>query len=132
MSFWNSLAWSFLAQALQLSAGLEALEKARQEIEAQRKEAANLADQLSSELEATRQEATALRQQLDVAQSTVKALGDQLRDRERDLAVAQVQADEIKTRAAQLTDQLTAATAQNSQLLKTLTEMQQAKNQKQK
>jgi chromosome segregation ATPase len=69
-----------------------------------------------------------LRKQLDVAQSTVKGLGDQLRDRERDLAVAQVRADEIKTRAAQLTDQLKAATAQNAQLLQTITDMQQAKN----
>ena len=120
-------------QALQicngrLSAEREALEKDRQEIEAQRQEAADLADQLSSELEAARQEATDLRKQLDVAQSTVKGLGDQLRDRERDLAVAQVRADEIKTRAAQLTDQLKTATAQNAQLLQTITDMQQAKN----
>ena len=121
------------AQALQLcngrlSAEREALENDRQGIEAQRQEAADLADQLSSELEAARQEATDLRKQLDVAQSTVKGLGDQLRDRERDLAVAEVRADEIKTRAAQLTDQLKAATAQNAQLLQTITDMQQAKN----
>jgi chromosome segregation ATPase len=123
------------AQALQLcharlSAEREALENDRQGIEAQRQEAADLADQLSSELEAVRQEATDLRKQLDVAQSTVKGLGDQLRDRERDLAVAVVRADEIKTRAAQLTDQLKAATTQNAQLLQTITDMQQAKNKK--
>jgi chromosome segregation ATPase len=122
-------------QALQicngrLSAEREALENDRQGIEAQRQEAADLADQLSSELEAARQEATDLRKQLDVAQSTVKGLGDELRDRERDLAVAQVRADEIKTRAAQLTDQLKAATEQNSELLLTITEMQRAKNKK--
>jgi chromosome segregation ATPase len=113
-----------------LSAEREALENDRQGIEAQRQEAADLADQLSSELEAARQEATDLRKQLDVAQSTVKGLGDQLRDRERDLAVAEVRADEIKTRAAQLTDQLKTATAQNAQLLQTITDMQQAKNKK--
>jgi hypothetical protein len=39
-----------------------------------------------------------------------------------------VRADEIKTRAAQLTDQLKAATAQNAQLLQAVTDMQQAKN----
>ncbi|WP_293753105.1 DNA-binding protein [Limnohabitans sp. Rim8] len=122
-------------QALQicngrLSAEREALENDRQGLEAQRQEAADLADQLSSELEAARQEATDLSKQLDVAQSTVKGLGDQLRDRERDLAVAEVRADEIKTRATQLTDQLKAATAQNAQLLQTITDMQQAKNQK--
>jgi chromosome segregation ATPase len=122
-------------QALQicngrLSSEREALENDRQGIEAQRQEAADLADQLSSELEAARQEATDLRKQLDVAQSTVKGLGDQLRDRERDLAVAQVRADEIKTRAAQLTDQLKAATTQNAQLLQAVTDMQQAKNKK--
>jgi chromosome segregation ATPase len=122
-------------QALQicngrLSAEREALENDRQGIEAQRQEAADLADQLSSELEAARQEATDLRKQLDVAQSTVKGLGDQLRDRERDLAVAEVRADEIKTRAAQLTDQLKAATAQNAQLLQAVTDMQQTKNKK--
>jgi hypothetical protein len=55
-------------------------------------------------------------------------VGDQLHDRERDLAVAEVSADEIKTHAAQLTDQLQAATAQNAQLLQTITDMQQAKN----
>ena len=124
-------------QALQicngrLSAEREALEKDRQEIEAQRQEAADLADQLSSELEAARQEATALRQQLDVAQSTVKGLGDQLREREQALAVAHVRTDEIRHRATQLTEQLNAATAQNSQLLKTLTGVQQAKSQKPK
>ena len=122
-------------QALQicngrLSAEREALENDRQGIEAQRQEAADLADQLSSELEAARQEATDLRKQLDVAQSTVKGLGDELRDRERDLAVAEVRADEIKTRAAQLTDQLKAATTQNAQLLQAVTDMQQAKNKK--
>ena len=122
-------------QALQicngrLSAEREALQNDRQGIEAQRQEAADLADQLSSELEAARQETTDLRQQLDVAQSTVKGLGDQLRDRERDLAVAEVRAEEIKTRATQLTDQLKAATAQNAQLLQAVTDMQQAKNKK--
>jgi chromosome segregation ATPase len=123
------------AQALQicngrLSAEREALWNDRQGIEAQRKEAADLADQLSSELETARLEATDLRKQLDVAQSTVKGLGDQLRDRERDFAVAQVRAEEIKNRATQLTDQLKAATAQNAQLLQAVTDMQQAKNKK--
>jgi chromosome segregation ATPase len=124
-------------QALQicngrLSTEREALENDRQAIEAQRQEAADLADQLSSELEAARQEATNLRKQLDVAQSTVKGLGDKLHDRERDLAVAEVRADEIKTRAAQLTDQLKAATAQNAQLLQAVTDMQQEKTTKKK
>jgi hypothetical protein len=41
-----------------------------------------------------------------------------------------VRADEIKTRAAQLTDQLKAATTQNAQLLQAVTDMQQAKNKK--
>lgn len=125
------------AQALQLSNGRlsaerEALEKDRHEIEAQRQEAADLADQLSSELEAARQEATDLRQQVEVVQSTVKGLGDQLREREQALAVAHARTDEIRNRATQLTEQLTAATAQNSQMLKTLTEMQKAKGQKPK
>ena len=82
-------------QALQicngrLSAEREALEKDRQEIEGQRQEAADLADQVSGELEAAKQEATVLRQQLDVAQSTVKGLGDQLRDRERDFRAGRI------------------------------------------
>ena len=94
--------------------------------------AADLADQLSSELEAAWQEATGLRQQLELAQSTVKGLGDQLREREQALAVAHARNDEIRNRATQLTEQLTAATAQNSQLLQTLTGMQQAKSPKPK
>ena len=97
------------AQGLQLSierlsAEREALEKARQEIESQRQEAAGLADQLSSELEATWQEANALRQQIDVAQSTVKAFGDQLREHEQASAVAHAPDDDIRNRATQLTE----------------------------
>jgi predicted nuclease with TOPRIM domain len=57
-------------------------------------------------------------------------LADQLREREQALAVAHARTDEIRNRATQLTEQLTAATAQNSQMLKTLTEMQKAKGQK--
>jgi len=115
------------AQALQLangrlSAEREALEKARQEIEAQRQEAAELADQVSAELEAARQDASSLREQLQEAQATARTVGDTLRERERDLAVAQARTEEIGTRATQLHDQLAAATAQNSELVKALTE----------
>lgn len=129
----DQLGTDIWTQALQicngrLSAEREALEKDRQAIEAQRQEAADLADQLSSELEAARQEATALSQQLEVVQSTVKGLGDQLREREQALAVAHARNDEIRNRATQLTEQLNAATAQNTQILQTLTEMQQTKS----
>lgn len=125
------------AQALQLSAGRlsaerEALEKDRQDIEAQRQEAADLADQVSTELEAARQVTTDLRNQLDVAQSTVRGQSDDLKNLERELAVAHARTDEIRTRATLLTEQLTAATAQNSQLLNTIADIQQGKNQRQK
>lgn len=115
------------AQALQfangrLAAEREALEKARQEIEAQRQEAAELADQVSAELEAARQEASSLRGQLEAERNTARTVGDTLRERERDLAVAQARTEEVNTRATQLHEQLTAATAQNADLVKALSE----------
>ena len=118
------------AQALQLANGRlaaerEALEKARQEIEAQRLEAAELADQVSAELEAARQEASSLRGQLEVERDTVRTVSGTLRERERDLAVALARADEISTRAAQLHEQLGAATAQNTDLVRAIADMRQ-------
>jgi chromosome segregation ATPase len=115
-------------QALQLANGRlsterEALEKTRQEIEAQRQEAAELADQVSSELETARQEATLLREQWQAEQITTRTLGETLRERERDLAVAQARTEEINTRATQLHEQLTQATAQNADLVRTITEV---------
>lgn len=123
------------AQALQLangrlSAEREALEKARQEIEAQRQEAAELADQVSAELEAVRQDASSLREQLQEVQATARTVGDTLRERERDLAVAQARTEEIGTRATQLHEQLAASTAQNAELVRTIAEMQQPKGPK--
>ena len=127
--FLDQLGMEIWAQALQLangrlSAEREALEKARQEIEAQRQEAAELADLVSSELETARQEASSLREQLNVAQASILAVGDTLRERERDLAVAQARTEEISTRATQLNDQLAVATAQNSALVRSIAEMQ--------
>lgn len=118
------------AQALQLANGRlaaerEALEKARQEIEAQRQEAAELADQVSSELESARQEASSLRGQLEIERSNAKASSDTLRERERDLAVALARSDEISTRASQLNEQLSAANAQNAELVRVVAEMRQ-------
>jgi chromosome segregation ATPase len=114
-------------QALQLANGRlaterEALEKARQEIEAQRQEAAELADQMSGELETARQEATDLREQLQAEQNTARTLGETLRERERDLAVATARTEEINTRATQLHEQLTQATTQNAELVRTIAE----------
>lgn len=118
------------AQALQLANGRlaaerEALEKARQEIEAQRQEAAELADQVSAELEAARQEASSLRGQLEAEKSAARTMSDTLRERERDLAVAEARTEEINTRATQLHEQLAAATAQNADLVRTLADMKQ-------
>jgi chromosome segregation ATPase len=114
-------------QALQLangrlSAEREALEKVRQEIEAERQEAAELADQVSGELETARQEATNLREQLQAEQNTARTLGETLRERERDLAVATARTEEINTRATQLHEQLTQATTQNAELVRAIAE----------
>lgn len=116
------------AQALQLANGRlaaerEALEKARQEIEAQRLEAAELADQVSVELEAARQDVSSLRVQLETERSSARTLNDALRERERDLAVAQARTEEINMRATQLHEQLTAAVAQNADLVRTIADM---------
>jgi chromosome segregation ATPase len=115
------------AQALQMANGRlaaerEALEKARQEIEAQHQEAAELADQVSAELETARQEAINLREQLQAEQNTTRTMGETLRERERDLAVATARTEEINTRATQLHEQLTQATAQNAELVRAIAE----------
>ena len=117
-------------QALQLANGRlaaerEALEKTRQEIEAQRLEAAELADQLSVELEAARQAAASVRGQLETERSAARAVGDTLRERERDLAVAQARTEEINMRATQLHEQLALATAQNADLVRTIAAIKQ-------
>ena len=118
------------AQALQLANGRlaaerEGLERARQEIDAQRQEAAELADQVSAELEAARQDALGLRGQLETERNTVRSVGDTLRERERDLAVAQARTEEINTRATQLHEQLAAATAQNAELIRSISTLKQ-------
>lgn len=113
-------------QALQicngrLSAEREALENDRQGIEAQRQEAADLADQLSSELEAARQEATDLRKQLEVAQSAFNRTSEKLIVSDRELAVA-------RTRAIQFEAQLRIEEKRLTQLIQTK-EIPQTKNQ---
>lgn len=119
------------AQALLLANGRlaserEALEKARQEIESQRKEAAELADQVSAELEAARQEASGLRIQLEGEKTATRQASDTLRELERDLAVALARAEEITNRAAQQHAQLMAATTQNAELVRTLADLKRS------
>ena len=52
----------------------------------------------------------------------VRTVGETLRERERDLAVALARTEEINTRATQLHEQLAVATGQNAELVKALTE----------
>ena len=118
------------AQALQLANGRlaaerEGLAQARQEIDAQRQEAAELADQVSAELEAARQDALGLRGQLETERNIARSVGDTLREVERDLAVAQARTEEINTRATQLHEQLAAATAQNAELIRSISTLKQ-------
>ena len=112
-------------QALQLANGRlvserEALDTARQDLEAQRQEAAELADQVSHELETARQEVLALRKQLDAEKKAHQVLNETLRERERDLAVAHARTEEIHTRANQLHEQLTQTNTQYTALIQTL------------
>ena len=119
------------AQALQLadgrlSAEREALEQARQQLEAQRHEAAELADQVSAELEAARQEVSTLSEQLASEQAATRVLNGTLRERQLELAVAEARTQEINTRATQLHEQLTTANLQNTELLRTIADTKQA------
>ena len=112
-------------QALQLANGRlvserEALDTARQDLEAQRQEAADLADQVSHELETARQEVLALRKQLDAEKKAQEFLKEALRERERDLAVANVRIEEIQIRANQLNEQLLKTTKEYNDLVQNL------------
>lgn len=109
-----------------LAAEREALEKDRQDLEAQRREAAELADQVSAELEAAKTEAATLRTQIEAERTQSRTLADAVRDRERDLAVAQARTEEVNTRADQLNQQLAAATAQNAELVRAIAELKPA------
>lgn len=106
-----------------LASERDALEKSRLELEAQRREAAELADQVSGELEAARQEAATNRQALDEQANLVKTQAARIAALERDLAVQEARNGEISTRADQLHEQLAAATAQNSELVKAIAEV---------
>ena len=112
-------------KALQLANGRlvserEALDTARQDLEAQRQEAADLADQVSHELETARQEVLALRKQLDAEKKAQEFLKEALRERERDLAVANVRIEEIQIRANQLNEQLLKTTKEYNDLVQNL------------
>lgn len=109
-----------------LAAEREALDKERQDLEAQRREAAEMADQVSVELESAKAEAATLRTQIEAERTQSRTLADALRDRERDLAVAQARTEEVNTRADQLNQQLAAATAQNAELVRAIAELKPA------
>jgi Plasmid replication region DNA-binding N-term len=109
-----------------LSAEREALEVVRRQLEAERAEAAELADHLSIELESMK--ATRSAQDADLT-SLRKALED--RDaavgiQTQSLASASARLEEVTTRANQLNDELARVGAQNAELIGTVAQMAQA------
>jgi len=109
-----------------LSAEREALEEVRRQLEAEKAEAAELADHLSIELESTK--ATRAAQDADLI-NLRKALEE--RDvavgiQSQSLASATARLEEVTTRANQLNDELGRVGAQNAELIGTVAQMAQA------
>ena len=126
---------------IHLTGEREALEKTRQQIDATRQEATELADQLSAELEAAQQQIqtleddqktqqletqklldtnTNIQQQLATSEARNEEINKQTADLKAELKQAQQTAAESRENAAKLQGQLTATQEQNTALMNIL------------
>ena len=105
-----------------LDAERQTLEANRIGIEAARREAADLADQVSAELEEVRQKAAALEAQRASMQEAIEQLKSELASTMKRAASAEARASEINRRADDLNAELLRVNAQNSDLIKALTQ----------
>jgi len=103
-----------------LAAEREALDTARVQIEAEKQEAAELADQVTGELEALQGKVSALEAAELAARSEAAALRQQLITTGERAATAEARAGEIEKRADDLNAELARVNAQNAELVKAL------------
>ena len=103
-----------------LAAEREALDTARVQIEAEKQEAAELADQVTGELETLQGKVSALEAAELAARSEAAALRQQLITTGERAATAEARAGEIEKRADDLNAELARVNAQNAELVKAL------------
>ena len=100
-----------------LSAEREALDEARVQLEAEKLEAAELADQVSAELEETKTAMLVATAAANAARAEVEELRQQLGDARLHEATAQARAEEIEKRANDLNAELARVNQQNIDLV---------------
>ena len=100
-----------------LAAEREALETLRIQLEAEKVEAAELADQVTAELEVAKQGLTAAAAAEQAARAELEGLRQQLSQARLQAATAQARADEIDKRASDLNAELARVNQQNAGLV---------------
>lgn len=110
-----------------LAAEREALDAARVQLEAEKQEAAELADQVTGELEALQGKVAALEAAELAARSEAGRLRQQLALTGERAATAEARAGEIEKRADDLNAELARVNSQNAELVKVLAGMAKAK-----
>jgi Plasmid replication region DNA-binding N-term. len=114
--------WSLalnLANA-RLAAERESLDAARVQLEAEKQEAAELADQVTGELEALQGKVAALEAAEQAARDEVIQLREQLAQSGERAATAEARVEEIEKRAGDLNAELARVNTQNTDLVKAL------------
>jgi chromosome segregation ATPase len=114
--------WSqaLLSANARMDAERQSLAQTRAEIESARKEAAEMADQVSLELEEARQRVTALTSENQAMQIMIEQLKGELANCSGRAAHAEARVEEISHRAEDLNIQLARVNTQNSELIQAL------------
>ena len=103
-----------------------ALEEARVQLEADKAEAAELADQMSGELDALRAEHRAQDQEIAMLRKVLGERDAAMSGQAQSLASANARLDEVSKRADQLNAELERVGAQNTDLIRTLADTAKA------
>ena len=103
-----------------------ALEEARVQLEADKAEAAELADQMSGELDALRAEHRAQDQEIAMLRKVLGERDAAMSGQAQSLASANARLDEVSKRADQLNAELERVGAQNTDLIRTLADAAKA------
>jgi chromosome segregation ATPase len=111
-----------------LSSERQALEEARLQLEAERKEAAELADQVSADLEESRVKVVALEREHATTQAALVKVQSELVAVSERATTAEARATEITRRADDLNAELARVNGQNADLIRALTEKVMAKD----
>lgn len=106
-----------------LASERQALEEARSEMEAQRAEAAELADQVSNELEDAKHQVTQAKDALAKAEQQLAQKDLVIAEHLKNEAVRLARLEETERRANQLNAELERVSAQNAELIRTLSEI---------